>query len=95
MATEKYYKFSAQTMFNRAVVGGIEAYVLTAYFVDPKTICQAGRDASRLKVEGTGSGLWLQNGTNPVRDSFAIPMQESGISSTKWVQGACFPTMGT
>ena len=81
-------------MFNRDTIAGIDVYVLTAYFVDPSTICTAGRDASRLKKEGTGTGLWLQNGTDPIQNSFQSPVQESDIGSTKWVKGACFPSMG-
>jgi hypothetical protein len=82
-------------MYNRDTIAGTDVYVLTAYFVDPKTICQSGRDASRLKKDGTGTGLWLQNGTDPIRDSFPTPLHEAETSTTKWVKGACFPTMGT
>lgn len=94
MITEKYYKFSAQKMFNRDTIAGVDVYILTAYFVDPSTICTSGRDASRLKNEGTGTGLWLQNGTNPIKDSFSVPLYENAANNTKWVKGACFPSMG-
>jgi hypothetical protein len=94
MVTEKYYKFSTQKMYNRDTIAGTDVYVLTAYFVDPKTICQSGRDAARLKKDGTGTGLWLQNGTDPIRDSFPTPLHETETSNTKWVKGACFPSMG-
>ena len=94
MVLPQYYKFSEQAMFNRDTIGGIDVYVLTAYFVDPSTICTTGRDASSLQKEGTGVGLWLQNGTDPIKNSFQSPMQESDVGSTKWVKGACFPSMG-
>ena len=94
MVKQQYYNFPAQKMFNRDTVAGIDAYILTAYFVDPSTICQSGRDASTLKTVGTGSGLWLQNGTDPIRNSAAVPMDESSAVGTRWVKGACFPTMG-
>jgi hypothetical protein len=94
MVNQKYYNFTAQPMFNRDTIAGIDVDVLTAYFVDPKTICQAGRNAQTLKTVGTGNGLWLQNGTDPIRDSFVASLAESDVSSTKWVKGACFPTMG-
>jgi len=90
ITTEQYYKFSQQKMFNRDTVVGIDAYILTAYFVDPTTICQSN---SRDKGK-TGTGLWLQNGADPIRDSFHSPLHQTEISQTKWVQGACFPTMG-
>lgn len=94
MVTKKYYNFTAQSMFNRDTIAGTDAYILTAYFADPKTICQSGRDAQTLKTVGTGTGLWLQNGTDPIQDSVAVPLDETSAASTKWVKGACFPTMG-
>jgi len=94
MAKTQYYQFDTQKMFNRDTVAGVDAYVLTAYFVDPSTICQSDRDGARLKREGTGTGLWLQNGTDPIRDSVLQPMQQSAVSATKWVKGSCFPSMG-
>ena len=94
LITGKYYKFSAVKMFNRDTIAGIDVYVLTAYFVNPRTICQPGRVAQRLTTEGTGTGLWLQNGTDPIRDSFPAPLTEADVTGTKWVKGSCFPTMG-
>ncbi|CAF1451014.1 unnamed protein product [Rotaria sordida] len=94
MITEKTFKFLSQRMFNRDNIVGIDVYILTAYFVDPSTICTSGRDATGLKNEGTGTGLWLQNGTNPISDSVQAPLYESGVSATKWTKGACFPSMG-
>ncbi|CAF3808066.1 unnamed protein product [Rotaria sp. Silwood1] len=94
MAKTKYYKFDTQKMYNRATVAGIDSYVLTAYFVDPQTICTSGRDEARLKLEGSGSGLWLQNGPDPIRDSVQSPLYENTVNTTKWVLGSCFPSMG-
>ncbi|CAF1175274.1 unnamed protein product [Rotaria sordida] len=92
--SDTHYKFSTQKMFNRDQVLGIDAHLLTAYFVNPLTICSTGRDPSSLKHEGTGTGLWLQNGTDPIRDSIQIPLFESDLSPTKWDKGLCFPSMG-
>ncbi|CAF3709047.1 unnamed protein product [Rotaria sp. Silwood1] len=94
MAKTKYYKFDTQKMYNRATVAGIDSYVLTAYFVDPQTICTSGRDEARLKLEGSGTGLWLQNGPDPIRDSVQSPLYENTVNTTKWVLGSCFPSMG-
>ncbi len=94
MITDKHYKFSQQKMFNRDTIGGIDVYILTAYFVDPKTICQSTRDVKQFKKGDIGTGLWLQNGTDPIRDSFTSPIEQSAINATKWVEGACFPSMG-
>ena len=94
MITDKWYKFSTQKMFNRDTINGIDVYILTAYFVDPSTICRKGRDSAQLLKEGIGTGLWLQNGTNPINDSVQMPLYESAVGTTKWVKGACFPSMG-
>ncbi|CAF4146660.1 unnamed protein product, partial [Adineta steineri] len=45
-------------------------------------------------VGTTGTGLWLQNGPDPIQDSFSSPMNQTDANKTKWVQGACFPSMG-
>ncbi|CAF4304984.1 unnamed protein product [Rotaria sp. Silwood2] len=76
------------------LIAGTDSYVLTAYFVDPRTICTSGRDEARLKLEGSGTGLWLQNGSDPIRDSVPIPLHENTINTTRWVLGSCFPSMG-
>jgi len=94
MVTKKYYNFTDQPMFNRDTIAGTDAFILTAYFADPKTICQSGRNAQTLKTIGTATGLWLQNGTDPIQDSVAAPLDETSAAGTKWVKGACFPTMG-
>ncbi|CAF3577830.1 unnamed protein product, partial [Rotaria sp. Silwood1] len=57
-------------------------------------ICTDGRTLSQLEHEGTGTGLFLQNGTNPIIDSIEIPLWEDDIGKTKWVKGGCFKTMG-
>ncbi|CAF3715712.1 unnamed protein product [Adineta steineri] len=93
LINDKYYKFSEQKMYNRDTIAGIDVYILTAYFIDPKTICQSDADNTR-KVGTTGTGLWLQNGPDPIQDSFSSPMNQTDANKTKWVQGACFPSMG-
>jgi charged multivesicular body protein 7 len=65
-------------------------YTLTAYFVDPTTVCGPGRTADQFGAQGTGYGLWLQNGTSMVQ----IPAQETDVANTQWTLGHCFVTMG-
>jgi hypothetical protein len=89
----KYYNFTSQKMYNEDTIGGVNVYVLTAYFVDPKTICQSDAIVER-KLGVVGTGVWLQNGTDPIKDSFSSPIEQSEVNQTKWVQGACFPSMG-
>jgi len=69
-------------------------WTLTAYFVDPSTICTTGRTKEDLQSQGTGTGLWLQFGPNAVTDSVSIPVKEDDIKQTKWGYGKCFYTMG-
>ncbi|CAF3664420.1 unnamed protein product [Rotaria socialis] len=94
MITDKFYQYFTQKMFNRDTIAGVDLYILTAYFVDPRTICQSGRNPSHLNRDGTGTGLWLQNGSNPIRDSIEMPLYDNTVSNTKWAKGACLPTMG-
>ncbi|XP_045190122.1 uncharacterized protein LOC123547240 isoform X2 [Mercenaria mercenaria] len=78
---------------NRAVILDNGNYYVTAYFVDPATICQ-GRTADQFKQQGTGTGLWIQNGTDPVAHSITIPKTKAGADKSMWTEGACFYTMG-
>jgi charged multivesicular body protein 7 len=67
---------------------------MTAYFVDPSTICTTGRTKDDLEKQGTGTGLWLQHGPNSLTDCVNIPLKEDDIKKTKWGNGKCFKTMG-
>ena len=80
-------------MYNEDTIRGVDVYILTAYFIDPKTICQAA-DIPTRKLGASGTGLWLQNGTNPIQDSFVVPINQSDIQTTKWTLGHCFVSMG-
>ena len=57
-------------------------------------ICTVGRTLSQLEHEGTGTGLFFQNGRNPIQDFIEVPLWEDNIGKTKWVKGTCFKTMG-
>jgi len=69
-------------------------WTLTAYFVDPSSICGGGRSKEQLDKEGTGTGLWLQTGPNPLKDTVLIPANEAEVKKTSWKFGKCFYTMG-
>jgi len=69
-------------------------WTLTAYFVDPSTICSQGRPADQLQSEGTGTALYLQMGQNPITDSVKIATSEEEVKKTPWKFGHCFWTMG-
>ncbi|VDI73205.1 Hypothetical predicted protein [Mytilus galloprovincialis] len=57
-------------------------------------ICFCGRSAALYQHQGEGTDLYIQNGTDPVDDFIKIPHLQSGITTTKWTKGKCFPTMG-
>lgn len=59
-----------------------------------ETICSTGRTLSELEHQGTGTGLFIQNGTNPLEDVIEIPQREMDLAKTKWTRGSCFKTMG-
>ncbi|XP_046361111.1 uncharacterized protein LOC124138486 [Haliotis rufescens] len=66
---------------------------ITAYFVDPSTICSKGRTSNLFNSEGTGTDLFIQNGTTPSQ-ILKIPHKETDVQKTMWTKGHCFPTMG-
>ncbi|XP_078669994.1 uncharacterized protein LOC144910589 [Branchiostoma floridae x Branchiostoma belcheri] len=70
-----------------------DMYVITAYFVDPATICTTGRTEEDFDQHGTGTDLYIQNGTTPA-SLIRIPKSESGLAGTAWTKGGCFYTMG-
>ncbi|KAK6184626.1 hypothetical protein SNE40_007062 [Patella caerulea] len=68
-------------------------YFMTAYYVNPSTICSKGRSSATFSTQGTGTDLYIQNGTNP-STTIRIPSKQSDMGHTRWVKGKCFPTMG-
>lgn len=76
------------------IFGEEEVYFLTAYFVDPSIICNGGRTREQYLQDGTGTGLYLQNGPDPIKDSKKVPVYEKDVEGTKWVKGGCFRSMG-
>ncbi|GBN55867.1 hypothetical protein AVEN_87233-1, partial [Araneus ventricosus] len=76
------------------ILGEEEVYFITTYFVDPNIICNGGRTKLQYEDQGVGTGLWIQNGTNPLRDSVQVPLYEKDMEGTNWYKGGCFRTMG-
>jgi len=79
---------------NHPMIDDGDYWTITAYFIEPSKICSTGRTEAEFNDQGTGTGLWLQNGTNPINDVVRIPLTESEIRQTKWKFGHCFYTMG-
>merc|ERR1719186_85043 len=72
-----------------------EAWLTTAYFVDPALICAGGRTQDQWNKQGTGDRIWVQVGETP--DNFVkIPLSKSEADGTSnWNEHLCFPGMGT
>nr|XP_022338086.1 uncharacterized protein LOC111133747 [Crassostrea virginica]XP_022338087.1 uncharacterized protein LOC111133747 [Crassostrea virginica] len=67
---------------------------VTAYFMEPSKICSSTRTETQVISEGIGTGLYFQNGPNPVTDAVSVPLDESAIQQTLWGQGKCVPRLG-
>ena len=67
-------------------------YTVCVYMISA-TLCQ-GRTSAQVAAQGTGNGLWIQNGTNPVTQSIQMPATEAEANKSLWTKGSCFPTMG-
>ena len=59
--TNDMFDFSTSRWYRADTVNGVEAYLTTAYFVDPAVIC-TGRTQGEYDQEGTGNRLLFQNG---------------------------------
>lgn len=88
------FSFADSPAFQLDRIGEEEIYFATVYFVDPKIICSKGRSQAQYYDQGTGNGLYLQNGSNPIYDSVPVPLYEKDVPGTKWVKGGCFRSMG-
>ncbi len=70
-----YFDFPNSPWYRKTDMVGFEAYVGTAYFVNPDIICSTGRTQEQFDTEGTLSkGLWFLKGT----DLVSIPMTMEG-----------------
>jgi len=82
-------------LFMQDKIGKEKVYTLTAYFVDPGSICWSGRTQDEFERQGTGTALYFQNGTNPIKNSIAVPIYQKDLGRTRWTKGKCFATIGT
>lgn len=61
------------------------------------TICTTGRTEESLTEEGTGTGLWIQNGPS-AEDTVQVPEDrpesEDESENHGWTKNNCFPAMG-
>jgi len=87
------FRYDLVPMFQNETIDGRPYVVLTAYFVSPDSICTTGRTVSDLIDQGTGTGLWFQNGPN-INTLINVPRMRAAASAVGWTDCECFPGMG-
>ncbi|RUS74924.1 hypothetical protein EGW08_017304 [Elysia chlorotica] len=55
-------------------------------------ICTSGRTQADFDRNGTGTGLWIQNGSTPDQVT-QVPYYQNDLSGTNWIEGRCFNSM--
>ena len=81
------FNFDASKWYRSDNILGEDAFVTTAYFVDPAIICQGGRSQGDFDMEGTGNRVWFQNGatTADVQNTpLTIDEADSDVSQIKY-----------
>ena len=81
------FNFDASKWYRSDNILGEDAFVTTAYFVDPAIICQGGRSQGDFDMEGTGNRVWFQNGatTADVQNTpLTIDEADSDVSPIKF-----------
>ena len=73
--TNDMFDFSTSRWYRADTVNGVEAYLTTAYFVDPKLICKDGG-----AQKGLGDRLLFQNGSS-INDVLEAPLEQTNADS--------------
>jgi charged multivesicular body protein 7 len=95
MNPENDYRYDLVPMFQNETISGAEYVVLTAYFVQPQTICSTGRTLFDFMEQGTGTGVYFQNGESPTgTPTIDVPSMRADASAVGWTNCECFPGMG-
>lgn len=87
------YKYNEVPMYITDSIRGSPVYTMTAYFVDPSTICTVGRSYSQMVAQGTSAALYLQNGPTPAT-LITVPPQRAAAIDQGWTKNKCFVGMG-
>jgi charged multivesicular body protein 7 len=69
-------------------------FVLTMYFIEPTRICTSGRNETDLENEGTGTHVFIQNGTSPNGPLVQIPKNRTVALAENWSKNQCLQGMG-
>jgi len=91
--TNSRFNYSGVPQYNPDTLNGVAVYVITAYFVDPDTICNGGRPSSDLTTTGTGTGIQIQSGPTPAT-LLEMPRNRADAISQGWTKNKCFVGMG-
>jgi len=89
LSADNTLRYDLVKLYTNATYNDQEYFVITAYFVNPANICSGGRSDEALTEEGTGSGLWLQNGPG---EFLEVPKKRP--TTGDWTVNNCFPAMG-
>jgi len=81
-------------MYQTYTVNATDYFLLTAYFVNPQIICTTGRTDDDLLINGTGTGLWVQDGSTSA-DAVEVPNLRSDAIAQNWTENNCFVGMGS
>ncbi len=99
-ADEQIFPFSDSEWYIAGDFLGTPVYFITAYFVEPSTICSEGRTQEEFDTQGTGYAVFLQSGSNFDEDNLLpIPLTMGEMLDTLVADGVmyehfCFPDMG-
>jgi len=92
--TTDIFNFDASKWYRNDNVLGEDAFVTTAYFVDPAIICQGGRSQGDFDMEGTGNRVWFQTGpTTADVQNTPLTLDEANADEF-WFRHFCFFNMG-
>ena len=89
------YDYTKSGWYRNTTIVDVDYYMTTAYFIHPTKICNEGRTAEEVDVEGTlSSQLYFQVGET-IDDLLEAPMTFDQANETAWwFEQNCFPNMG-
>ncbi|OXA47255.1 hypothetical protein Fcan01_18035 [Folsomia candida] len=89
------FRYDLIPMFRDEIIGGKWYTVLTAYFVNPASICSTGRNETSLHSQGTGTGLYFQNGATPHPSNLVnVPTYRPDAAKEGYTNCECLEGMG-
>ena len=88
------YDYTKSGWYRSTTIDDVDYYMTTAYFIHPSKICEEGRTAKEVDMEGTISKIYFQTGES-IDDILEAPMTyDEAIEGGSWYEQNCFPNMG-